>query len=213
MLIQIKHRYSASVIFEHIQANNTIKITLEKAVKENADLHYANLENANLRDANLENADLQYANLENANLRDANLENTNLINANMEHANFSNANISNANMRNANLANANLSNADMGYTNLANAKLANAKLANANLADANLLCQGDMTYIHTMQLDKWKIGFTKDVLQIGCQRHSHQAWQNFTDEDIARMNIDALQWWKKWKTFIFKAIELTSFTN
>ena len=60
--IQIKS-VSGKVLFELEKENNTIKETLEQAVKENANLEYANLENANLEYANLE-----YANLRNANL-------------------------------------------------------------------------------------------------------------------------------------------------
>ena len=67
--IQIKS-VSGKVLFELEKENNTIKETLEQAVKENA-----NLRNANLDNANLENANPYNANLENANLINANLEN------------------------------------------------------------------------------------------------------------------------------------------
>ena len=53
--IQIKS-VSGKVLFELEKENNTIKETLEQAVKENASLEYANLENANLENANLEYA-------------------------------------------------------------------------------------------------------------------------------------------------------------
>ena len=67
--IEIKS-VSGKVLFELEKENNTIKETLEQAIKENANLY-----NANLKYANLENANLRNANLENANLRNANLEN------------------------------------------------------------------------------------------------------------------------------------------
>ena len=63
--IQIKS-VSGKVLFELEKENNTIKETLEQAVKENANLEYANLEYANLNDANLRNANLNNANLRNA---------------------------------------------------------------------------------------------------------------------------------------------------
>ena len=100
--IQIKSVFG-KVLFALEKENNTIKETLEQAVRNNANLEYANLEYANLRNANLE-----YANLEYANLRNANLNNANLNNANLEYANLRNANLNNANLRNANLNNANL---------------------------------------------------------------------------------------------------------
>ena len=90
--IQIKS-VSGKVLFELEKENNTIKETLEQAVKENANLEYANLRNANLRNANLENAKLENAKLEYANLENAKLENANLRNANLEYANLEYANL------------------------------------------------------------------------------------------------------------------------
>jgi hypothetical protein len=67
-----------------------------------------------------------------------------------------------------------------------------------------------MKEIYSMQLDTWMIGFTSTQLQIGCQSHTIQEWRAFSDEQIASMDEKALDWWKKWKYFIFKAIELTN---
>ena len=84
--IQIKS-VSGKVLFELEKENNTIKETLEQAVKENANLEYANLEYANLGYANLEYANLGYANLEYASLNNANLTSASLNNANLNFAN------------------------------------------------------------------------------------------------------------------------------
>ena len=54
--------------------------------------------------------------------------------------------------------------------NLAGANLYDTNLSRADLEGANLLCRGDMKIIHTMQLDSYTIGFTKDTLQIGFVR-------------------------------------------
>ena len=54
------------VLFALEKENNTIKDTIEEAVRNNANLKNANLENANLYNANLINANLEYANLINA---------------------------------------------------------------------------------------------------------------------------------------------------
>ena len=90
----------------------------------------------------------------------------------------------------------------------AKAYLSGANLSGAYLYGANLLCMGDMKFIFTMQLDKWQIGFTKDVLQIGCQRHLIEDWKTFDDAMINSMDTKALGWWEKWKNHIFKTIEL-----
>jgi len=71
--IIIRSRFDDSVIFEHECENNTIKLTVEKAVIIGANLVDANLVGANLGDANLRDANLGDANLGGANLIGANL--------------------------------------------------------------------------------------------------------------------------------------------
>jgi len=66
-----------------------------------------------------------------------------------------------------------------------------------------------MKELRTMQIDTYKIGFTLDTLQIGCRRHKIEEWKSFSDEEIAKMDDGALEWWGHWKDFIFKAIELS----
>ena len=53
VLIEIKHRYEDKVLFSYTCENNTIKLTLLKAIEMKADLSYADLRFANLRYANL----------------------------------------------------------------------------------------------------------------------------------------------------------------
>ena len=66
--IEIKNRFTGSVIFELDVEDNSIAVTLQAAVSVNADLTCANL-----RDANLSGADLSGANLCGANLCGADL--------------------------------------------------------------------------------------------------------------------------------------------
>jgi len=68
MKIEIKCRYSANVLFAFECENNSIKLTLEAAIKSRADLYGANLYGANLSRANLSGADLSGANLSGADL-------------------------------------------------------------------------------------------------------------------------------------------------
>ena len=108
MRIEIKHRLTADVLFAHEADGNTLKITLEAAVKAGADLAYANLARA----------DLAYANLARADLADANL---------------ARADLARADLARANLADADLARANLAYDNLAHAYLAGAYLARADL--------------------------------------------------------------------------------
>ena len=69
--IQIKNRWTGSILFEYEKEDNTIKDTLIEALKNDADLSGANLSGADLSGADLSDADLSGANLRGAYLRDA----------------------------------------------------------------------------------------------------------------------------------------------
>ena len=173
-LIEIKNRHTEAVIFSHECENNTMKITVELAVKSNANLENANLENANLYKANLDNAYLYNANLGNANLGNANLENANLGNANLGNANLVNAYLYNAYLGNANLENANLVNANLENANLGNANLGKAYLYNANLGNA----------IKVPMYCKWTHGITNgNLIHIGCEKRTIEEWDLFFQSD------------------------------
>ena len=75
MLIQIKNRFTGTVIFQHSCKDNSISKTITEALLSNADLSGANLACADLRGANLRCADLSNADLRCANLSGANLRN------------------------------------------------------------------------------------------------------------------------------------------
>src|SRR5574343_389740 len=106
------------------------------------------------------------------------------------------------------LVNADLTGADLTKADLRRADLRDADLRGADLRGADLrLAIGNKEEVRSMQIEKWDIVFTKDVLAIGCQQHSIEKWRNFTDSEIHRMDSYALDWWKKWKDFVFMAIE------
>ena len=88
--IQIKSIWG-EVLFEYEKENNTLKDTLEEAVKHGANLTRANLTGANLTRANLTRANLTGANLDGANLTRANLDGANLTRANLTRANLDGA--------------------------------------------------------------------------------------------------------------------------
>ncbi len=119
-------------------------------------------------------------------------------------ANLIGANLSEANLRRANLIGANLIGANLIEANLIGANLIEANLMGANLIEAI----GNMSVIFSMQIETYPITFTREVLQIGCKRFTHQEWQDFDDETIEKMDSQALKFWKKWKDFIFTAIDL-----
>ena len=105
--IQIKNIFGI-VLYEYEKENNTIRDTLEEAVKnkanlEGAHLYRANLEGTHLEGANLKNACLYRANLEGANLKSANLEGAHLESANFKGADFEGADFEGAHLEEANI--------------------------------------------------------------------------------------------------------------
>ena len=103
------------------------------AIKNKADLSYANLSYANLR-----SADLSYANLSSADLSSADLSYANLRSADLSYANLRSADLSYANLRSANLS----------YANLRSANLRSAKNSEIAIARTVIVANGE--------LDVWK---------------------------------------------------------
>ena len=87
-MIQIKHRWSGTVLFEceapdNLDSGLHVRHCLERAMAAKADLRDADLRNADLRNADLRGADLRGANLRDAHLRDADLRNADLRGADL----------------------------------------------------------------------------------------------------------------------------------
>ncbi len=138
MKIQIKARFTRTVLFEHDAEDNSIRLTLTAAVSARANLSGADLSGANLSGANLPRANLSGANLSGADLSGANLSGANLYGANLSGADLSGANLSGANLSGANLPRADLSGANLSGANLSRANLSGANLYGADLFGASL---------------------------------------------------------------------------
>ena len=136
--IEIRNRWTGSVVFEYTKEGNTITETVLDAIRRGANLRDANLRDANLRDANLRDANLCDADLCDANLCGANLCGADLYGADLRDANLYGANLRDADLRGANLRGANLCGANLCGANLCDADLRGANLRDANLRDANL---------------------------------------------------------------------------
>ena len=130
--IEIRNRWTGSVVFEYTKEGNTITETVLDAIRRGADLRgsnlrCANLRGSNLRCANLCDADLCDANLCGADLRSADLYGANLYGANLYGANLYDADLRGANLCDADLRGANLYGADLRGTHLRDANLCGAK--------------------------------------------------------------------------------------
>ena len=111
----------------------------------------------------------------------------------------------NSDLRGADLSGANLRFADLSFSKLNGAYLGTANLYGANLYGAEL--NGEIlteTPISILNLT-WHILITSQYLTIGCQRHTHEEWEKFTDDEIAKMESRASEFWKVNKSWILGA--------
>ena len=129
--IQIKSIWG-EVLFEYEKENNTLKDTLEEAVKQGASLNGASLYGANLNGANLYGANLNGASLDGANLNGASLDRADLNGASLYGANLNGASLDRADLNGASLDRADLDRADLNGANLYGASLNGASLDGAN---------------------------------------------------------------------------------
>ena len=136
--IEIRNRWTGSVVFEYTKEGNTITETVLDAIRRGADLCGADLRGADLRGADLCGADLCDADLCGANLCGANLCGADLCDADLCGADLCGADLYGANLRDANLRDANLRDADLRGANLCGADLCDANLRDANLCGADL---------------------------------------------------------------------------
>jgi hypothetical protein len=97
------------------------------------------------------------------------------------------------------------------------ANLSGADLSGANLIGANLLCTGNMIEIKTLQIEKWSIGYTHDILQIGCQRHTIDKWRKWDTPAglvwINSMDSGATDWANKLLPLVLQLIDVSPATK
>ena len=120
--IEIRNRWTGSVVFEYTKEGNTITETVLDAIRRGANLRDANLRDANLYGANLRDADLRGADLRGADLRDADLCGAYLCGAYLCGADLCDANLCGANLCGADLYGADLRGANLRGANLRDAK-------------------------------------------------------------------------------------------
>ena len=135
--IEIKNIFG-NVLFTHECEDNSVKITVEEAVRQDVSLCMANLHGADLHGADLYCADLRGADLYCADLRGANLRGADLRDANLHGANLRGADLRGADLYYANLHGANLHGADLRGADLHGAK---------NIPFIPIACPSDGSFI------------------------------------------------------------------
>ena len=109
-----------------------------------------------------------------------------------------------ANLRGANLRGADLQRAYLRYANLRGADLQGADLRGADLRGADL--PTDVIHIDGM---RWDVTILYGYMRIGCQHHHVDDWGKFTDDEIAEMDDDALEFWQANKQKLITIANLT----
>jgi hypothetical protein len=123
---------------------------------------------------------------------------TDLYGADLYGANLRGAYLRGANLYGANLRGANLDGADLRGADLRGANLRGADLRGANLDGEKI----SKTPLSINGLRYWCL-ISDGFMRLGCQRHSHAEWTEFSDEQISEMDDGALEFWKVWKEPLF----------
>jgi len=97
--LQIKNRWTGSILFEYEKEDNTLKETLIEAVKQGAYLRGAYLQGADLQGAYLQGAYLQGADLQGADLQGAYLQGAYLQGADLQGADLQGAYLQGADLQ------------------------------------------------------------------------------------------------------------------
>jgi hypothetical protein len=139
MKIEIKHWCTGGVLFEHDAEKNTIKLTVEAAVKARARLDGARLVGASLDGASLDGASLDGARLDGASLVGARLDGASLVGARLDGASLDGASLVGASLVGASLVGASLVGARLDGASLVGARLDGARLDGARLDGASLV--------------------------------------------------------------------------
>jgi uncharacterized protein YjbI with pentapeptide repeats len=141
MKIAISNRFTGELIFEHECENNTMKKTLEEAVRQQVKIIYADFSGIDLRNANLKGArlivDLVGANLEGADLSGATLQ-CDFENANLKNVCLERAYVHGSNFTGSNLSGANLKNATIYFNNFLSCDMSNSIFDPLNFTGNNI---------------------------------------------------------------------------
>ncbi|MEJ0004416.1 MAG: pentapeptide repeat-containing protein [Pararobbsia sp.] len=143
MKIEIKHRWSLAVLFSHDVENNTMKLTLEAAVRAGSNLRGSNLRGSNLRgsdlrDSDLSDSDLSDSDLSGSNLRGSDLSDSDLSGSDLRGSNLRGSNLRGSNLRGSNLRGSDLRDSDLSDSDLSDSDLSGSNLRGSDLSDSDL---------------------------------------------------------------------------
>ena len=89
--------------------------------------------------------------------------------------------------------------ANLRGANLRDANLRGANLCGANLCDANLFGEKITKQPLFLYGLFWPVTITEKHMAIGCQKHMHESWKNFSEDEIEEMADEAAGFWSVWR--------------
>ena len=113
-------------------------------------------------------------------------------------------------LQGADLQEADLQGADLRWANLRWANLRRANLRGADLRGANLRGADLPTDVIRIDGMRWDVTILYGHMRIGCQHHHVDDWDKFTDDEISKMDDDAMKFWQANKQ---KLITIANFTK
>lgn len=170
-------------ILKKLLGQGFTKGDLRNGVIRNASLYGEDLSNINIENVILDNSNLRKANLKSTIIRGACLENVDLSYANLENASLEYVNLSCANIENTNLQNTNLHHVDIRY-----------------VIDTKPIMQLATEFYHVI--------IFAEFISIGCECRKIFDWENMYDYEIDKLDLRAIEFWKKYKNIIFEMIKL-----
>jgi uncharacterized protein YjbI with pentapeptide repeats len=176
---------NGSEIFTHECEGNTIKRTVEEAVKQGASLAYADLKGESLN----------YAKLDHANLYGASLNGVKMNGVKLNYAKLDHADLYEANLNYAELNGASLYNSNLHCANLYRARLNGANLEGEVLSSKTPI---------SLYINKQFILITDNYMRFGCQLYTHSEWENFSDEETSRMFDGTSEFWRCWGNVLIR---------
>lgn len=147
-------------IFSFEKEDNTLKKTVEEAVRKGVSLEESDLWEKNLSGVDLHGADLWHAHLRHTNLSDADLSCSCLIGVNLSGADLEGANLRGAKLRGALLLDADLKGANIEDVDIYDAKLSGAK----NIPHIPLSCPSEGEFIGWKKIFRYKEDYKGDFL-------------------------------------------------
>jgi hypothetical protein len=195
--MELRKRFTEELIFE--LECNTWEELLKGALKAKISFH-----SADFRGADFSDVDFRYSDFSYSDFSDSDFSGSNFCGSDFSYSDFRGADF-----RGSNFSGADFSRADFSRTDFCDSNFRGSDFSGSQ----HQYKIGNMREWKSMQLDTYMIGFNDSILTIGCQQNTIAEWKSMQDEKIKMMDAGALEWWKKWKDFIFQAIELSKNEN